>query len=154
MWNLIFYLLEYLFILQFICYIVEVTDNKSKTMVGLSKNNKYIDCSVIWKHFDIFHIIYNLKNYQLESTWILWNGKMFCLKSLFTVNLINVCVCSQDLSGNVLDSWEGVRVNCLWCRSDGKSVLAADTHHRIRTYNFEDLSDANMYVFTFFLFFQ
>ncbi|BES94914.1 CTLH [Nesidiocoris tenuis] len=49
-----------------------------------------------------------------------------------------------DLSGNVIDSWEGVRVNCLWCRSDGKSVLAADTHHRIRTYNFEDLSDANI----------
>ncbi|XP_014272127.1 WD repeat-containing protein 26 isoform X4 [Halyomorpha halys] len=49
-----------------------------------------------------------------------------------------------DLSGNVLDSWEGVRVNSLWCRSDGKSVLAADTHHRIRTYNFEDLSDANI----------
>ncbi|XP_073990126.1 WD repeat-containing protein 26 isoform X2 [Rhodnius prolixus] len=49
-----------------------------------------------------------------------------------------------DLAGNVLDSWEGVRVNCLWCRSDGKSVLAADTHHRIRTYNFEDLSDANI----------
>lgn len=48
-----------------------------------------------------------------------------------------------DLDGNVNDSWEGVRVNCLWCRSDGKSVLAADTHHRIRSYNFEELSDSN-----------
>ncbi|KAF4524623.1 hypothetical protein B566_EDAN013874 [Ephemera danica] len=49
-----------------------------------------------------------------------------------------------DLEGTVLDSWEGVRVNCLWCRSDGKTVLAADTHHRVRGYNFEDLSDFNI----------
>ncbi|GFG37456.1 hypothetical protein Cfor_07179, partial [Coptotermes formosanus] len=45
---------------------------------------------------------------------------------------------------NILDSWEGVRVNCLWCRSDGKTVLAADTHHRVRAYNFEELSDFNI----------
>ncbi|XP_047002350.1 WD repeat-containing protein 26 isoform X2 [Schistocerca americana] len=49
-----------------------------------------------------------------------------------------------DLEGNVLDSWEGVRVNCLWCRSDGKTVLAADTHHRVRAYNFDELSDYNI----------
>lgn len=48
----------------------------------------------------------------------------------------------------MLDSWEGVRVNSLWCRADGKTVLAADTHHRIRSYNFDDLSDSNLYVFT------
>ncbi|XP_020287837.1 WD repeat-containing protein 26 isoform X2 [Pseudomyrmex gracilis] len=46
-----------------------------------------------------------------------------------------------DMDGNVSDSWEGVRVKCLWCRSDGKTVLAADTHHRIRAYNFDDLCD-------------
>ncbi|KMQ87140.1 wd repeat-containing protein 26-like protein [Lasius niger] len=46
-----------------------------------------------------------------------------------------------DMDGNVSDSWEGVRVKCLWCRSDGKTVLAADTHHRIRGYNFDDLCD-------------
>ncbi|XP_021957244.1 WD repeat-containing protein 26 [Folsomia candida] len=41
-----------------------------------------------------------------------------------------------DLEGNVLDSWEGVRVQCLGYRGDGKTVLAADTHHRIRGYLF------------------
>ena len=41
----------------------------------------------------------------------------------------------------MLDSWEGVRVQCLSYRKDGKSVLAADTHHRLRSYNFEELSD-------------
>ncbi|XP_033917076.1 WD repeat-containing protein 26 isoform X1 [Melopsittacus undulatus] len=49
-----------------------------------------------------------------------------------------------DLDGNLLDSWEGVRVQCLWCLSDGKTVLASDTHQRIRGYNFEDLTDRNI----------
>jgi len=29
----------------------------------------------------------------------------------------------------------------LACLPDGKTVLAADTHHRLRGYNFEDLTD-------------
>lgn len=47
----------------------------------------------------------------------------------------------QDMDGNVLDSWEGVRVKSLFCRSDGRTVLAADSHHRIRSYNFDDLNE-------------
>lgn len=50
----------------------------------------------------------------------------------------------QDLDGNVLDNWEGVRVQCLACQNDGKTVLAADTHHRIRGYNFDEFSDTNL----------
>ncbi|XP_022899945.1 WD repeat-containing protein 26 [Onthophagus taurus] len=46
-----------------------------------------------------------------------------------------------DMDGNILDTWEGVRINSLWCRNDGKSVLASDTHHRIRSYILEELSD-------------
>lgn len=49
-----------------------------------------------------------------------------------------------DMEGNILDTWEGVRVNCLWCRQDGKCVLASDTHHRIRSYNFDELVDNNV----------
>ncbi|CAB1340161.1 unnamed protein product [Coregonus sp. 'balchen'] len=49
-----------------------------------------------------------------------------------------------DLDGNLLDSWEGVRVQCLWCVGDGRTVLASDTHQRIRGYNFEDLTDRNI----------
>ena len=37
-----------------------------------------------------------------------------------------------DTQGTVLDSWEGVRVQSLAYRADGKQILAADTHHRIR----------------------
>jgi len=48
-----------------------------------------------------------------------------------------------DLDGNVIESWEGVRVQSLWCKNDGV-VLAADTHHRIRRYNFEDQTDRNI----------
>jgi len=46
-----------------------------------------------------------------------------------------------DNHGTVLDSWEGVRVQGLAYRQDGKQILAADTHHRIRSYNFEELSE-------------
>ncbi|KAK7473695.1 hypothetical protein BaRGS_00035092 [Batillaria attramentaria] len=46
-----------------------------------------------------------------------------------------------DIDGTVLDNWEGVRVQCLVCQPDSKTVLAADTHHRIRGYNFDDLTD-------------
>lgn len=49
-----------------------------------------------------------------------------------------------DLDGNVLDSWEGVRVQCLGCQVDGKLVYAADTHFRIRGYNFDDLTDVHL----------
>jgi len=41
----------------------------------------------------------------------------------------------------VLDTWEGVRVQGLGCQKDNKTVLASDTHHRIRAYNFEELTD-------------
>ncbi|TRY88478.1 hypothetical protein DNTS_005159, partial [Danionella cerebrum] len=50
----------------------------------------------------------------------------------------------QDLDGNLLESWEGVRVQCLWCMNDGRTVLASDTHQRIRGYSFEDLTDRNI----------
>jgi hypothetical protein len=50
----------------------------------------------------------------------------------------------QDLDGNMLDSWEGVRIQCLACQPDNKNVLASDTHQRIRAYNFEELTDHHM----------
>lgn len=50
-----------------------------------------------------------------------------------------------DMEGNITETWEGVRVNCLWYRTDGKTVLASDYHHRIRSYVFEELTDQNMY---------
>jgi WD40 repeat protein len=49
-----------------------------------------------------------------------------------------------DTKGVVLDSWEGIRVQGLHYRRDGKSIVAADTHFRIRSYNFEELSDAQV----------
>ncbi|XP_017490651.1 PREDICTED: WD repeat-containing protein 26-like, partial [Rhagoletis zephyria] len=46
-----------------------------------------------------------------------------------------------DLEGNIVDNWEGVRVQCLAYKKDGRVVLAADTHYRIRGYNFEEVND-------------
>jgi WD40 repeat protein len=49
-----------------------------------------------------------------------------------------------DSKGNVADSWDGIRVVCLQYRKDGRSILAADTHYRIRQYNFDDLTDSTV----------
>lgn len=50
-----------------------------------------------------------------------------------------------DLEGNVLESWDGVRVNSVAFRADNKTVLAADTHYRIRGYCFDQpKTDYNM----------
>ncbi|OWR49236.1 WD repeat-containing protein 26 [Danaus plexippus plexippus] len=47
------------------------------------------------------------------------------------------------LDGTLINNWDGVRVNALACRSEGR-VLAADTHHRVRLYDFSDLTDRNL----------
>ncbi|XP_060532126.1 WD repeat-containing protein 26 [Cylas formicarius] len=49
-----------------------------------------------------------------------------------------------DMEGHILDSWEGVRVSGLCYRKDGKTVLASDSHHRIREYVFDDLIDQHI----------
>lgn len=51
-----------------------------------------------------------------------------------------MALCAQ---GGVASSWDGVRVNALACRGDAR-VLAADTHHRVRSYDFADLADTNL----------
>lgn len=49
-----------------------------------------------------------------------------------------------DLEGTILNNWDGVRVNSLSFLSDNQTVLAADTHCRIRSYNFETRNDFNV----------
>lgn len=56
------------------------------------------------------------------------------------------CLFVQDLDGNVLDSWEGVRVQCIVCQNDGKIVLVVDIYYRVRGYNFDEFVDFNVYV--------
>uniref|UniRef100_A0A0K8V1Z5 WD repeat-containing protein 26 n=2 Tax=Bactrocera latifrons TaxID=174628 RepID=A0A0K8V1Z5_BACLA len=43
-----------------------------------------------------------------------------------------------DLSGSILNTWEGVRINSVAYRADNKTIIASDNHYRIRGYNFED----------------
>lgn len=50
----------------------------------------------------------------------------------------------QDIDGNVLDTWEGVRVQGLYMKKDGKTAVASDTHSRLREYNFDDLTSQNL----------
>ena len=60
------------------------------------------------------------------------------------INVFILLSIVQDLDGNVLDTWEGVRVQCIGCQRDNKTVLASDTHQRIRSYNFEELTDNHL----------
>lgn len=52
------------------------------------------------------------------------------------------------MQGELLHSWDGVRVNALACRGgEGLAALAADTHHRVRNYDFaEPKADRNLCV--------
>lgn len=50
-----------------------------------------------------------------------------------------------NLEGTVLERWEGVRVQSLAIDTDGKTVLASDTHRRIRGYHLEEVHDHSMY---------
>lgn len=55
-----------------------------------------------------------------------------------------LCLFPQDLDGNVLETWEGVRVTGLHCLNGGKTVLATDTHNRVRAYNFDEFIDNHL----------
>lgn len=49
-----------------------------------------------------------------------------------------------DLDGTIINNWDGVRLTALAFLNDNVSVLGADTHYRIRNYNFESKYDYNM----------
>jgi WD40 repeat protein len=51
--------------------------------------------------------------------------------------------CDIDGQGQC-ESWEGFRVRGLWCKNDGRTVLASDTHNRIRAYTFDDMRDCTL----------
>ena len=54
----------------------------------------------------------------------------------------------QKSDGHLNSAWEGLRVQCLACLKDNKTVVAADTHRRIRGYNIEDHLDVHLCVLT------
>ena len=49
-----------------------------------------------------------------------------------------------DIEGHVLESWEGVRVQCLASAPHSQSILAADNLMRLRAYNFSQLTDKSI----------
>lgn len=49
-----------------------------------------------------------------------------------------------DSEGNILQTWEGVRVQALGCRPDSSTYLAADSQHRVRSYNFDEEIEENI----------
>ena len=101
----------------------------SLTTVSWSPDGRKITCGGSrgnnYEYSPTKNILHQLKMYPIHRNIFLFLGQFY----------------QCDAKGQVLDSWEGVRVQCLSYRKDGKSVLAADTHHRLRSYNFEELSD-------------
>ncbi|ESO07400.1 hypothetical protein HELRODRAFT_76512 [Helobdella robusta] len=51
--------------------------------------------------------------------------------------------CNTD--GHLNSMWDFIRVQHLACLPDNQTVIAADTHNRIRSYNFEDHIDNNLF---------
>jgi WD repeat-containing protein 26 len=49
-----------------------------------------------------------------------------------------------DLEGSIVSSTEGIRVNSLAFLNDNSTVLASDTHYRIRNYTFDPKYDSNL----------
>lgn len=51
--------------------------------------------------------------------------------------------CNTD--GHLNSMWDCIRVQCLACLPDNRTVIAADTHHRMRSYDFELHRDSNLF---------
>jgi len=82
-------------------------------------------------------------------------NRQFHAAGLWCVNLVRslgshsctcvfVCLSFQDLDGNRLGKLDGVRVQCVACLPDNKTVLAADTHKRVRAYVFDEPQDSTL----------
>jgi len=52
--------------------------------------------------------------------------------------------CCQDVDGNRVSKLDGVRVQCVACLPDNRTVLAADAHKRVRAYVFDDQQDSTL----------
>ena len=74
--------------------------------------------------FDSFPMLTNHTGRQqgpAVSVWHPWHSSwQVAFRPLHLLNLPS------------FSSWEGVRVQCLAYRADGRHILAADTHHRVR----------------------
>lgn len=50
-----------------------------------------------------------------------------------------------DKKGKLLKSWDGVRTQCLSTTRESREVILADTHHRLRRYNFENKKEEQLF---------
>ncbi|CAB4020724.1 WD repeat-containing 26, partial [Paramuricea clavata] len=138
----------------------EVTEDdvkKLRVLDGHELGAYYIS----WSPDDQHLIVCGPEDCNEFCVWNIETGVLRCRATQATEDSLTVCSWNPDgkrlyagglrgqffqcdLDGDVLEQWEGVRVYGLHCLKDGKTVLAADSHNRIRTYNFEDLSDNNL----------
>lgn len=128
-----------------------------KTLKGHSHGIGYL----AWSPDDMYLIVCGTED--CAELWI-WNtetGEMKCRMNNAADDSLTCCAWSPegnqfytggkrgqfyqcDLDGNVLETWEGVRVTGLHCLNGGKTVLATDTHNRVRAYNFDEFIDNHL----------
>eukprot|EP00111_Clytia_hemisphaerica_P018391 TCONS_00054380-protein len=126
---------------------------KWRTLEGHSYGVSYIS----WSPNDTYIIACGPEDCCELWIWQVETGELKCRMSHSTEESLTCCAWYSDekrfvtggtrgqfyqcdLDGNILESWEGVRVVGLHVLND-RSVLAADTHMRIRSYNFDALVD-------------
>ena len=57
----------------------------------------------------------------------------------WTCSLIRAFVAFfQSTEGAVVESWEGVRVQAVCTHPTSKEAIVADSHHRVKSYNFQE----------------
>lgn len=76
--------------------------------------------------------------------WLTWTILLLCTsRKRNRFCLISARFSFKDIDGNVIDGWEGVRLQCLNVTAEG-TILVADAQKRISSYKFDIIADQQM----------
>ncbi|VDM74479.1 unnamed protein product, partial [Strongylus vulgaris] len=88
--------------------------------------------------------INNLPN-SLFTTCAFFNAPNYVLIAGDERGHLQICDIKQPSEGHVLGLWEGYRIRGVYGMSDCVTVLASDTHHRLRRYRFDNRVDETVF---------
>ncbi|WKY15056.1 hypothetical protein Q1695_000512 [Nippostrongylus brasiliensis] len=88
--------------------------------------------------------INNLQN-SLFTTCAFFNAANYFLIAGDERGHLQICDVKQPSEGHILGQWEGFRIRGVYGMSDSVTVLASDTHHRLRKYRFDTRVDETLF---------
>lgn len=88
--------------------------------------------------------INNLPN-SLFTTCAFFNAQNYFLIAGDERGHLQICDIKQSSEGHVLGLWEGYRIRGVYGMKDSVTVLASDTHHRLRKYRFDNRVDETIF---------